>query len=421
MGRGNSRDLDRDRLDGVARLELLGLVHSRGHRPEPVVDGRRARVRPWRLLEEELAAVHSAPGHSRHAHRIKPPRHRAGFVEQVVTWPSAPVSSRIAALHHPVLSLPEGEAVVVAVNREHYEVVHGRRGNLRMQLDDDGSLRRVDSSHVSVLWVEADRLTADELMRCDLDRRLAAGERCRDLGGERSVDRESCSEHRGNQDGDDQDRHPWALAPRLGQVGLVDLYGRSRPARRLPDLHFRAADSLIACTSPCVVYSRATIETVRPSLRATSAVTGPIHAISASPRTAGRRSSWNAWTKLTTVDELVKVITSTPSLLNRRSRASPVPDGHMARYTGRISTSAPRLASSDGSESRATSARGTRTCMPFISQPSSALASPSAVYSEVISSGRSPWRSSDSAVSWPIAQSFEPCRARASAPDESSI
>src|SRR5450759_970867 len=91
-----------------------------------------------------------------------------------------------------------------------------------------------------------------------------------------------------------------------------------------------AADSAMACTRPCVVYSRATIETVRPSLRAESAVTGPMHAISASPSTAGRRSSGKAPTKLYTVDELVNVITSTPSLLKRRSSASPAAGGHMA-------------------------------------------------------------------------------------------
>ena len=59
--------------------------------------------------------------------------------------------------------------------------------------------------------------------------------------------------------------------------------------------------------------------------------------------------------------------------------------------------------------------------MPSISQPSSAFANPSAVYSDVTSSGRSPRASSDSAVSWPIAHSFEACSARASPPVSSSI
>src|SRR5882672_3517232 len=277
-----------------------------------------------------------------------------------------------------------------------------------MELDDDVPLARGDGRCVDAARGNAHWLRADELFGADLCRGVAAGKRSRDLGLERPVHEEAGAQHRGDQEADDQDRHPGAPAPPCGEVCLVR-FRDDGPARR--DLgfgHFRAADSAIAWTSPCVVYSRATIATGSPSLRAVSAVTGPMQATSASPSTAGNRSSGNARTKLATVDELVNVITSAPSLLKRRIKASPASDGQVARYTGRISTSAPRFASSDGSASRATSARGTSTRMPFISHPSSALANPSAVYSEVISSGRRPCASNDSAVSWPMAHSFEP-------------
>src|SRR5439155_26956083 len=127
----------------------------------------------------------------------------------------------------------------------------------------------------------------------------------------------------------DQNGDPRLASPGRGRVQVVVLDGRG-PSRWPRLTHLRAAASAIAWTSPCVVYSRATIETPRPRLRALSAVTGPMHAISASPRIAGRRSSGNARTKLYTVDELVKVITSTPSPSNSRSSAGPASGGQTA-------------------------------------------------------------------------------------------
>src|SRR5437773_1797132 len=219
------------------------------------------------------------------------------------------------------------------MDREHDEVVDGDGGHFRREVDDDVALRGGDRGLELLRRGDAHRLGAEELMRRDLGRGGAAGER----------------------------------------------------------------------------------------LRALSAVTGPMHAISASPRIAGSRSSGKARTKLLTVDELVNVITSTPSPSNRRSSAGPASGGQTARYTGSISTSAPRFASSDGSASLAISARGTSTRNPASSQPWSALASPSAVYSDVTSSGRTPWAMSESAVSCPIAHSLELCNARASEPVVRSI
>src|SRR5260370_33127000 len=96
------------------------------------------------------------------------------------------------------------------------------------------------------------------------------------LGRERPVEKEPRAQDGPDHDGDDQKGGPAAADPGFGKLDLLDDRGH-RPARRCLGFgHLRAADSAIACTSPCVVYSRATMETVRPSLRATSAVTGPI-------------------------------------------------------------------------------------------------------------------------------------------------
>ena len=86
----------------------------------------------------------------------------------------------------------------------------------------------------------------------------------------------------------------------------------------------------MAAASPRVVYSRAMISTERPSLRAVSAVTGPMHAMAASPSTAGSLSSGKARTKFTTVDELVNVMKSTPSAANSFISAGPASGGQTA-------------------------------------------------------------------------------------------
>ncbi len=71
-----------------------------------------------------------------------------------------------------------------------------------------------------------------------------------------------------------------------------------------------------------MVYSRAIISTLNPRFRAVSAVTGPMHATAARWTAGGSRPPSNACTKLLTVDDEVKVITSTPSPANSlRSRS----------------------------------------------------------------------------------------------------
>ena len=210
---------------------------------------------------------------------------------------AAAVPVRVAPLHDPVFRLPEREAVVVAVNGEHDEVVDCDRRHLRVELNDDVPLRRGDRGLEVLLRGDAHRLGADELMWGDLGRGDAAGESRRDDRLDRVLDQKSGADDGGDQDSHHEQSQPSLASPWCRRLELIGFDRRGAP--RGPRLaHFRAVASAIACTRPCVVYSRATIATSRPSLRALSAVTGPMHAISASPRIAGSRSSGNARTKL---------------------------------------------------------------------------------------------------------------------------
>src|SRR6266849_5777223 len=148
---------------------------------------------------------------------------------------------------------------------------------------------------------------------------------------ERLVHRQARPDDHGQDRDDDQVRDPRPALPRLGEHQVLFRVEQRRGGARC-GLGFRhlTAAAAMAAARPRVVYSRAVISTFNPSLRAVSAVTGPMQATVASPSTAGSLSSGNARTKLTTVDELVNVITSTPSAPNNRSKAGPASAGQTA-------------------------------------------------------------------------------------------
>src|SRR5439155_24624208 len=114
----------------------------------------------------------------------------------------------------------------------------------------------------------------------------AAGKSARHQRLDRVLDEQTRRRDSGDKNAHDQQCEPGLTAPGRRRLELVgnDRCGASGGSRLA---HFRAAAAAIAWTRPCVVYSRATIATSRPSLRAVSAVTGPMQAISASPRMAG--------------------------------------------------------------------------------------------------------------------------------------
>src|SRR5256886_5700429 len=194
----------------------------------------------------------------------------------------------------------------------------------------DLALRRGDRRLQFLLRGDAHGLRTDDLVRADLRRCGAVRQAGRHRRLDGVLDQQPTTGHSRDQKAHDEEGHPRLASARRRRLELV-LLNRCGASRRPLFAHFRAVASAIAWTNPCVVYSRATIDTSSPSLRAVSAVTGPMHAISASPRMAGSRSSGNARTKLTTVDELVKVITSTPSPSKSRSSAGPASVGQTAR------------------------------------------------------------------------------------------
>src|SRR5205807_346265 len=123
-----------------------------------------------------------------------------------------------------------------------------------------------------------------------------------------------------------------------GRLGLLDFLGGSRAAaataRRAGlaagDAH-AVKNAAMAEARPRLVYSPAIISTRIPSWRAVSAVTGPMQATLVSSR-APFRPSPKADAKLTAVEELVKVTTSTGSASkSRRSAGNPAGGGRPAR------------------------------------------------------------------------------------------
>src|ERR1700680_2959320 len=92
------------------------------------------------------------------------------LVWKAVTGPTPPVAQGVAALHLPALRVPEREAVVVAVRRQHDEVVDGDWRDLGVQTYDDLSLGRVDRCYVCLGWEKGGRLRTDERVRPGLSR-----------------------------------------------------------------------------------------------------------------------------------------------------------------------------------------------------------------------------------------------------------
>src|ERR1019366_3673409 len=136
-----------------------------------------------------------------------------------------------------------------------------------------------------------------------------------------------------------------------------------------------------AATRPSTVKTLAWVATSTPSWRAVRVVMGPMEA-TGMPRSAPAPA---ASTRLRTVEELVKVRQS-----GRRARISRACSarwsGATVRYASTTSTRAPRRASSAGTRSRATAARGSRTRLPARSCAAKASRSPSATYSRPIRS-----------------------------------
>src|SRR5439155_2534583 len=212
----------------------------------------------------------------------------------------------------------------------HHEVVDSDRRVLRVQLDGDVALSGVQRCGVALVGLDADRLQPDELVRPNLRGGFAPGELRRHHWLQSLVHREPCPEDGGQHRHQDRDRNPRPASPRLGEDQLLfRLDQRSGPGSGL-GFRQRTAAAAMAAASPRVVYSRAMISTARPSLRAVSAVTGPMHAMAASPSRAGSLSSGNARTKFTTVDELVNEMTSTPSAANSFISAGPASGGQTA-------------------------------------------------------------------------------------------
>src|SRR5437773_4363061 len=265
MAKGWTRSphLDGDRVDSVRRRgQQPDLLDALDHRPKAVVDGSGPSARPGRALDEELTSVDGQPGWARHPHRADTPAwFSVGLLRERVARSATTVAGRIAVLDDPVFRLP-AHAVVVPVQGQHYEVVDGHRRDLGVKLDHHLPLGGVDGRLVLVSGRDAYRLRPGEPVRRDLRRGLAAVQLGRPWRLERLVDRQTRAEYGGDHDARDQDGDPGSAAPCLREIRalLFGDYGRAA-RRRLGLAHFLTAASAIAWTSPCVVYSRATMLT----------------------------------------------------------------------------------------------------------------------------------------------------------------